>query len=84
MTIDLSDGLDFGEVMQIMKWLNVTKLLKPDLHKQLLDGTNSLLAITSALQNLPPWLLNFFPGNIGADIAGGVKALQLVKGLLDA
>jgi hypothetical protein len=82
--IDLRNGLQFSELLEIAKYLNVTKLLSPDLHKQLLDGTNSLLAMTSALQNIPPWLLNFIPGNIGGQVDGGIKALQLVKSLMEA
>lgn len=81
--INLDDGLDFDEVLQIAKALSVTKLLSPDLHRQLLDGTNSLLSIMSALQGVP-WLLGLLPGNIGGQLDGGVKALQLVKGLLEA
>lgn len=83
-TIDLSDGLQFPELLEIMRRLRVDNLLAPDLHKELLDGTNSLLAIMSALQSPGlGWLLNFLPG-VSGQLDGGVKALQLMKGLLEA
>jgi len=81
--INLDDGLDFDEVLQIARALRVTRLLKPELHQQLLDGTNSLLSITTSLQAIP-WLLGLIPGNIGAQLDGGVRALKLVKALLEA
>lgn len=83
MTIELGDGLNFDEVLQIARALNVTKLLSPDLHRQLLDGANSMLSITGSLQSVP-WLLNFLPGNISGQLDGAQKALALVKGLLEA
>lgn len=83
MTIELGDGLNFDEVLQIARALNVTKLLSPELHQELLDGVNSMLSITSALQGVP-WLLAFLPGGIGGQIDGAVKALTLAKGLLEA
>lgn len=83
MSIELGDGLQFGELLEIAKALNVTKLLSPDLHRELLDGTNSMLSIASTLQGIP-WVLGLLPGNIGGQLEGAVKALQLVKGLLEA
>jgi len=83
MSIDLSDGLQFSELLEIAKALNVSKLLSPQLHLELDNGANAMLSILSSLQQIP-WLLNFLPGNIGGQIDGAVKALQLVKGLLEA
>lgn len=83
MTIELGDGLQFGELLEIAKALNVTKLLSPDLHKELLDGANSMLAITTALQQIP-FVLQLLPGDLGGQLEGAVKAIQLVKGLLEA
>ena len=83
MTIELGDGLQFGELLEIAKRLNVTGLLSPELHQELSNGVNSMLAITSSLQGIP-FILQFLPGNIGGQLDGAVKALQLVKGLLDA
>jgi hypothetical protein len=84
-TINLDDGLQFPELLEIMRRLRVDNLLSADLHKQLLDGTNSLLNITSALQNPGlSWLVNFLPGGIAAELDGGARALQLMKGLLEA
>jgi hypothetical protein len=39
--------------------------------------------IMTALQGIP-WLLGFLPGNIGGQLDGGVQALRLMKGLLEA
>ena len=83
MTIELGDGLQFGELLEIAKRLNVTGLLSPELHQELSNGVDSMLAITSALQSIP-FILQFLPGGIGGQLDGAVKALQLVKGLLDA
>lgn len=84
MTIDLSDGLQFPELLEIMRRLKVDNLLSPQLHDELDNGVNSLLAITTALQNpAVSWLLNFLPG-VSGQLDGGIKALQLVKGLLEA
>lgn len=83
MTIDLSNGLQFDELLEIARRLKVDRLLDPALQKQLDDGVNALLTVTTALQAIP-WLLNFLPGNMGAQLDGAIKALQLVKGLLEA
>jgi hypothetical protein len=82
-TIELGDGLQFDEVLQIAKWLDVRKLLAPELRDELTTGVNSMLAITASLQQIP-WLLGLIPGNIGSQIDGAVKALRLVQGLLEA
>jgi len=82
-TIDLSNGLQFDELLQIMRALKVDRLLDPALQRELDDGVNALLAVTTTLQGIP-WLLGILPGNIGGQLAGAVKALQLVKGLLEA
>ena len=81
--INLDDGLDFDEVLQIAKALNVTKLLNPDLHGQLSAGVDSLLSIMTALQGIP-FILNLLPGNLGGQLDGAIKALQLMKSLLAA
>ncbi len=83
MTIELGDGLNFDEVLQIAKALNANKLLSPDLRSELLNGVNAMLSIAAALKSLP-WLLNFLPGNLGGQLDGAVRALRLVKGLLEA
>lgn len=81
--IDLENGLQFDEVLQIAKAVNVAKLLDPQLRSELLNGTNSMLAILSSLQAMP-WLIGLIPGNIGGHLQGAVRALQLTKGLLEA
>lgn len=81
--IDLSDGLQFPELFEIAKALNVSTLLSPDLHNELTDGVAALLVLTSMLQGVP-WLAKLIPGNIGDRLDGATKALQLVQGLLAA
>ena len=81
--IDLGNGLQFDELLQIMRALKVDRLLDPALQKELDDGVNALLTVTTALQGIP-WLLGILPGNIGGQLDGAVKALKLVKGLLEA
>lgn len=81
--IELGDGLQFPELLEIAKALNVTKLLSPDLHQELQGGVDAMLSILSTLQGVP-WLLQFLPGNLGSQIGSAVKALQLMKGLLEA
>lgn len=83
MTIELGDGLQFPEVLEIAKAVNVTKLLDPGLRAELLTGVDSLLNITSSLQQIP-WLVGVLPGNIGGQLDGAVKGLRLMKGLLEA
>jgi len=81
--IELGDGLQFGELLEIARRLNVTGLLAPELHQELSAGVDSLLAITTALQGIP-WILQFLPGNLGGQLDGAGKALALAKNLLDA
>lgn len=88
MTIDLEDGLEFDEVLQIAKWLRVAEMLKPELHDRLSSGTDSLLNIMEALQRPEvSWLVgilgNFIPG-LGGQLNGGVDALRVMKELLAA
>lgn len=83
--IDLDDGLGLDEVLQIAKWLKVAGKLKPELHDRLSNGTNALLTILESLQRPElSWLINFLPGGVGSQIAGGVDALRVMRELLDA
>lgn len=83
MTIELGDGLQFPELLEIMKAVNVARLLAPELHQELLDGANALLNITSGLRAMP-WLVAILPGGIGGQLDGAAKGLELMKGLLEA
>ena len=83
MPIDLENGLQFDEVLQIARAVNAAKLLDPELRERLQNGTGSMLSILSALQSMP-WLLGIIPGNIGGHLDGAVSALRLMKEFLDA
>lgn len=83
MTIDLENGLQFDEVLQIARAVNAAKLLDPELRERLQNGTGSMLAILSGLKSMP-WLLGIIPGDIGRHLDGAVSSLQLMKEFLDA
>ena len=81
MTIELGDGLQFPELLEVFRALNVTKLIDPGVRAELDDGVNAMLSLASKLQGVP-WLLGIL--QIDSQLDGAVKALQLVKGLLEA
>lgn len=82
--INLDDGLDFDEVLQIARWMNITRMLKPELHERLLTGVNSGLSVATTLQSPQlGWLLGFLPGNIGGQLSNIVDLMQLSKALLE-
>lgn len=83
MTIDLENGLQFDEVLQIAKAVNAAQLLDPELRANLQNGVSSVLAILSSLQAMP-WLLGVLPGNLGGHLGGAVKGLQLLNEFLQA
>jgi hypothetical protein len=81
--IDLSDGLDFDEVFQIAQWININRMLKPELHDRLLKGVNSGLSVASTLHSPQlGWLLAFLPG-VGGNLGNVIDLLKLAKALLE-
>lgn len=83
--INLDDGLDLDEVLQIARWMKVAEKLKPELHDRLSRGANAGIRLMAHLQEPAfAWLLPILPLDIRDDLNNGSDALQVIKELLDA
>ena len=59
--IELGDGLQADEVIELARKIDVKRLLSPQLQNQLNGGINALLTISPMLDKVPPFLLGFLP-----------------------
>lgn len=59
--IDLGDGLQADEVIELARKIDIKRLLSPQLQGQLNGGIGALLMISGVLDRVPPFLLGFLP-----------------------
>lgn len=88
MTINWRDGLQFPEVLELAKAINIDSLLSQELHDELSAGADAGISVLSALQRVP-WLFGLLGtvmpgGDIGGQIDKMLKLCQLGKALLEA
>lgn len=83
MTVDWGNGLQFDELLEIAKALNVNSLIDPGLRNDLLQGSDALLMVLNALKQIP-FVLQFLPGDLGGKLDGAIHTAELMKALLEA
>ena len=83
--IELGDGLQADEVIELARRLDVKRLLSPQLLGQLNGGINALLMVQSVLDKVPPVLIGFLPLTPGwrEQLDNAVVLAQIAKAVLE-
>lgn len=78
--INLDDGLDLDEVLQILRYMHIGEMLKPEVRDRLLGDANGLIAV--AQNPLLSGLIGMIPG-IREQLDSAVDLVKLAKTVLE-